>query len=287
MAQANSQNSTAIGRAAALPVSSSQTRRDVLRATAAASVLALVPAGPAFARQGDCASDAFAKLGEQLRSQWATYASNRPIYEENFNKGNELLYKALISQPHEIALEDNDWDEYWALSEQAHLQTEFAKAEKIDEATYSALYDTVRQIERHQPSTVADLAVLANVCAYSNPRLWEEPVEHLDWDVQYFRILVDHVLRLAGTKPILEGLPIPQVIDQSAHQRAHQFWKTKGISDVHKQMIYEAYLRYQGDPENDPWFKVYHSTAALVSPCSEDDFLVSIRWGRDKQAGTV
>ena len=290
MAQADSQNSTAIGSATALPASSvnfAQTRRGILRALAAAPIVALVPATAAFALRGNSNSGTLATLGEQLQFQWAAYASNRPIYEETFNKGNQLLYEALISQPHEVALEDNDWDEYWALDKQAHVQTEFANADKIDEAANSALYETVREIEHQQASTVADLAVLANVCAYSNSRLWEEPVENLDWDVKYFRILVDQVLRVAGARSILEGLPIPQVIDQSAHQRAHQFWKAKGISDPHKQKIYEAYLQYAGDPENDPWFKVYHSTAALVSPCSEDDFLIAIQWGRDNKAGVV
>jgi hypothetical protein len=65
MPSANSQNSTAIGGATALPVSSSQTRRGVLSALAVAPVVALVP-GPAFANQGSPASEKLAALGAHL-----------------------------------------------------------------------------------------------------------------------------------------------------------------------------------------------------------------------------
>jgi hypothetical protein len=219
MKRANNQSTTC-------PQSASPTRRGVLTAIAGASLVAIPVA--AAAATGSRQGASFTTLGARLQEQWAVCASNRPAYEEAHDKANELIYQGLTQAPRELDInEDSDKSEYWAVVSRAHEATGFDKAEKVSDDAMSAIHDTILQIESLTPATIGDLAVLANVCAYTNPDLWDCPVEELDWEVRHFRVLVDTIVKLAGAKSILEGLPIPQTVDQSAHQRAREFWDRK------------------------------------------------------------
>lgn len=219
MPQANHDSTTSTA-------SCSPTRRGVLTAIAGASLVAIPASAVAVTRSTQ--EEAFATLGAHLQEHWTVYTSNRPFYEEAHDRANELIYEGLTTAPCELDInEDSDKSEYWAVVSRAHKETGFDKAEKVSAAAMAAIYDTIQQIDCLTPSTIEDLAVLANVCAYTNPDLWDCPLEELDWEVRHFRVLVEQVLRLAGAKLILEGLPIPQTVDQSAHQRAREFWDRK------------------------------------------------------------
>jgi hypothetical protein len=188
------------------------------------------------------ASSGIAALGERLCEQWRTYALNRPRYEELQGDANELLYQALIERPSELKVGDKG---YWALDTKSKEQSGFDKVEKIHGRSQDAMSATIEMIEKLKARTLEDLAVLANVCATTNPDLWECPAIDLDWEVQSFRVLVDEVLRLAGKKLILEGLPIPQRINQDAPHRAHEFWEGKAgrPSKARKANIFRAFLK--------------------------------------------
>jgi hypothetical protein len=99
MAKAERRNITTEGGANALPVSpvkSTQTRRGILRALAAAPVVALVPAvAGAAIMPSSSGSDAFAALGAQLQERWAAHASTRPLYEDAFNRAKSTAESVL------------------------------------------------------------------------------------------------------------------------------------------------------------------------------------------------
>jgi hypothetical protein len=208
MSQANDQNST------------SPSRRGVLTALAGASLIAIPTAAIAVTESSE---NEFAILGARLEQQWRAYALNRPLYEAAWNRSNELFYQRLIKEPRSPV-------SFGPHHKAALAEAGVGEPEKVDEDTWDAVVETIKQIDRMQPASLADLAALANVCAITSHELWAEPLEDIEWEVRHFRALVEAVLRLAGKTLVLEGLPTPQVIDQDAYERAKDIWAGAGLT---------------------------------------------------------
>jgi hypothetical protein len=96
------------------------------------------------------------------------------------------LYEELIKQPRELDMFGPNKDVYWDIVNRTDREALFDKAEIINESASNEIHETIRQIELAQPTTIGDLAVLANAAVTTNHELWEVPVKDLDWDVQFF-----------------------------------------------------------------------------------------------------
>lgn len=197
------------------------TRRDMLATIAAGATVLATGTAQAAVAHPDARMTA---LGATLREQWMAYASNRPQYERLCNLANERLYQKLISTPSELDIND---DAAWALHGQVDAEVGFPAVEKIDEETLERVGDITREIGKIEPKTLQDLAVLANAAAATNSHLWDCDPNELDWDKGCFRLLVDAVLKLAGSKLILEGLPTPQCVNTDGWYRAHKYWEQR------------------------------------------------------------
>lgn len=163
-------------------------------------------------------------MGATLREQWRAYTSNRPQYERLCDLANERLYQKLISTPSQLTAND---DAAWRLKDEADAELGFTEVEKFDTETHERVGDTIREIAKIEPKTLQDLAVLANAAAATNPDLWECDPNELDWDQECFRRLVDAVVKLAGSKLILEGLPTPQMVNTDGWYRARMYWEQR------------------------------------------------------------
>jgi hypothetical protein len=155
------------------------------------------------------------KLADDLAKAWKAHAINRPEFEKRAAELNGRLYQSLKQHP---IPETNNLQGWFDRKEL--LTTELdEKTAVIDEQTSLRLSVIMEAIRVKPCEGLTDLATLANACAAANSELWDGSVEDLDWEQSFVRRLVESVLAVAGSKSVLDGLPLPQEIEQDAFAR--------------------------------------------------------------------